>query len=219
MPSKDSHPDTGSRPLTHQSCSHTSSRIPHPYANMLLERLSDYSRAPTGPSHDSICMQSSKSRWQMATARHLIQCLSQMPSNCLEGEKEEEEEGHLVTQPSSWASWDDDRSQEEKGNWKEKFLQGWSKSPMPEDMPWNKELCIGSYIRVNVGQEICMLLWAVHHPIFTTFSLLSWFLHSGTHFHLMINNRNTFQYRLPQPSSLGTILYSKHYKECTWKLI
>lgn len=144
-------------------------------------------------------------------ARQLIQRLSRTPSN--HQEEEAEKEGQLVAQPSSR---DEDRSQEEDSDWEERFLQGWSKSPIPKDMPWNKELRIGSYVRVDPGQEIRMRLWATHQPILMTFGLLSQFLHSGACFHLMINDGNMFQYRLPWPSSSGPILYSGHYRERTW---
>ena len=160
MPPKVNHLDAGNRPLSHQPRPQISNRIPHPYTNTLLERLSDNPRARMGPSCDSTRTHSSKSKRQTATARQLIQCLSWTPSN--HQEEEEEKEGQLVAQPSSQ---DEDRSQEKDSDWKERFLQGWPKSPIPKDMPWNEELCIGSYIRVDPGQEICMHLWATRQPI------------------------------------------------------
>ena len=168
MPPEVNHLDAGSRPLSCQPHPQISNRIPHPYASTLLERLSDNPRARMGPSCDSTRTHSSKSKRQTATARQLIQRLSWTPSN--HQEEEEEKEGQLVAQLSSR---DEDRSQEEDSDWKERFLQGWSKSPIPKDMPWNEELRIGSYVRVDLGQEIRMRLWATHQPILTTFGLLS----------------------------------------------
>ena len=100
-----------------------------------------------------------------------------------------------------------------ESGWVEKFLTGWTKSPLPDNMVWNEELRVGSFVKVDPGQELQMCLLAASHPILTTFGLLSRLLRSGARFQLMIHHANTYRWRAEQPSLTNATIYSGHYRE------